>query len=263
MAKITEVLRTSVSIHCYNLLFSIFLFQSHNCHSDSSLCLIQSPWNQQRSLRWLLWALHGHLLKSLHPPQCSWWSSISCSQTAVANWARHWWNPLVNHQKTAPVARHSKQQVMLKQSWAPLGRPGYQELYDLELHKVSQYFSPSPLPPLQGSEITSWPQGHCLKIEMCSCIPQSCWAAVPLQLSGPGWKKSSPSLSAGLHLAGWTKSQGGLQRGRAFAFSLLSTRNKEATRETERGGRKERGWAKLSSSFEGTVVINGLMRISF
>lgn len=98
----------SISINSLlQLLFSIFLFQGHNHHSDSSLCLIQSPWNQQWALRWLLEVLQSHLLESLHMPQCNWCSSTSCPQTVMANWASNWCNPSENHQKPALLVRQT------------------------------------------------------------------------------------------------------------------------------------------------------------
>lgn len=180
VAKITEVLRTSVSIHCYNCFSQYFLFQSHNCHSDSSLCLIQSPWNQRRALPRLLWVLHGHLLKSLCMPQCSWWSRTSCSQIAVANWARNWWNLSVNHQKMAPAVRHSKCWVMLEEWQGPLvevltlGRLGISRSTTWSSTGCHRSYTPLPS---RLSKVAKSPPDHKVGTLKARCDPASLRAA--------------------------------------------------------------------------------------
>lgn len=110
---------------------------------------------------------------------------------------------------------------------------------------------------------------------MWPCIPQSCWAALLLQLSGQKPCASpicgqNEVLSLSLHYfaPNRVKEEPGKAQGEVnFFLSLHSARDKETAGKTKRVEGQETRWAKLflliQSFFEGTVILNGLRGIFF
>lgn len=138
---------------------------------------------------------------------------------------------------------------------------------------MSQVSPPSPLLPLQGAKS---PPDHKLSTLKASCGPaplraagqQHCSSSLAESSACPkAWARLKEALSLCRFAPNWVKEEPGrATRGRVFVFSpLLSIRRQHGT---QKGGKGKRGVEQsylllIQSSFEGTVVINGLRGIFF